>query len=363
MAAVLLYALITNFLGAKYLHELDYLISTSSHTSQKQFGHHALLTSFICPGMVMQQGSDKQFTKTDRRGGRLLITFCLLLAGDVHQCPGPMFHTELATKSPKPDMATTSQSPGLQIQTAVNIVQKSLDHPPSCRACSSDGSGGISTTITTRAGSRGMSGMEEAEEPRSLKWCTSSIISVEVAWQQIHHTDDSVSSDKAGGVSSSRVMIAQSSCSAQPADLCPPNSDLPVNALNGPGQQGPIKNPRRTGVSATQRRGAGLNPAIIKLRKFDLFQTVNNAKVLWDPQAKPSGLLGGHLNICSFISKSDEIKHILVDSNLDFLCLSETWLNKNSPSTALHIPGYNAFRKDRKVGKGGGLLLYIKEHI
>ena len=124
------------------------------------------------------------------------------------------------------------------------------------------------------------------------------------------------------------------------------------------GSEGPIKNPRRTGVSASQRRGAGLNPAIIKLRKFDLFQTVNNAKVLWDPQAKPSGLLGGHLNICSFISKSDEIKHILVDSNLDFLCLSETWLNKNSPSAALHIPVYNAFRKDRKVSKGGGLGYY-----
>lgn len=73
--------------------------------------------------------------------------------------------------------------------------------------------------------------------------------------------------------------------------------------------------------------------------------------------------MGSHLNIRSFISKGDEIKHILVDSNLDFLCLSETWLNKNSPSTALHIPGYNAFRKDRKSGKGGGLLLYVKDHI
>ena len=126
MAAVLLYALITNFLGAKHLHELDYLTSTSSHTSQKQFGfgHLALFTTFIRPGMGMQQGSDKQFTNTNQRGGRLLITFCLLLAGDVHQCPGPMFHTELATKSPKPDTATTSQSPGLQIRTAVNMYKE-----------------------------------------------------------------------------------------------------------------------------------------------------------------------------------------------------------------------------------------------
>ena len=168
-----------------------------------------------------------------------------------------------------------------------------------------------------------MSGMEEVGEPRSLKRCTSSIISGEVAWQQIQHTDDSVSSDKARRVSLSRVMIAESSGSAQPADLCLTNSTLPVNTLYGPGKRGPIKNPRRTGVSDTQRRGAGLNPATIKLHKFNLFQTVNNAKVLWYPQAKPSGLMGGHLNICGFISKSDEIKHIIVDSNLDFLCLVE----------------------------------------
>ena len=101
-------------------------------------------------------------------------------------------------------------------------------------------------------------------------------------------------------------MIAQSSDSAQPVDLCPTNSTLPVNTLYGPGKRGPIKNPCRTGVSTTQQRGAELNPAIIKLRKFNLFQTVNNAKVLWDPQAKPSGLLGGPLNIHSFISKSDK---------------------------------------------------------
>ena len=44
-----------------------------------------------------------------------------------------------------------------------------------------------------------------------------------------------LSSDKTRRVSSSRVMIAQSSGSAQPADLCPMNSTLPVNTLYGPG--------------------------------------------------------------------------------------------------------------------------------
>lgn len=99
----------------------------------------------------------------------------------------------------------------------------------------------------------------------------------------------------------------------------------------------------------------GLNPAIKKLRKLNFFKTVNNARVMWDPKTKPKGLLGGHLNIRSFIPKSDQIKHLLADSNLDFLCLSETWLHKNSPSAALLIPGYNAFRKDRSKGKRWGV--------
>lgn len=44
---------------------------------------------------------------------------------------------------------------------------------------------------------------------------------------------------------------------------------------------------------------------------------------------KPSGIFGGHLNIRSLILKCDEIRTLLTGSNLDFLCLSETWLHEN----------------------------------
>lgn len=27
------------------------------------------------------------------------------------------------------------------------------------------------------------------------------------------------------------------------------------------------------------------------------------------------------------------------------------------------MPGYNVFRKDRQLGKGGGVLLYVKSHL
>lgn len=85
--------------------------------------------------------------------------------------------------------------------------------------------------------------------------------------------------------------------------------------------------------------------------------------MLWDPRAKPKGLLGGHINIRSITGKSEQIKHLIVNSNLDYLCLSETWLHKNSPSAALSVPGYNIFRRDRPEGRGGGLMFYFRDNI
>lgn len=85
---------------------------------------------------------------------------------------------------------------------------------------------------------------------------------------------------------------------------------------------------------------------------------------MWDPRAKPKGLLGGHLNVRSILSKSEQIQHLLLDSNLDFLCLSETWLNQTAPSAALNFPGYSIYRKDRGGSKrGGGVMVYIKSTL
>lgn len=100
-------------------------------------------------------------------------------------------------------------------------------------------------------------------------------------------------------------------------------------------------------------------------RRYDtaLLQTLNHAKVIWNTQSKPKGLLGGHLNIRSIASKTDQVEKLLTDSNLDFLCLSETWLTQTSSEAAFVFLGYSIFRKDRNRGKGGGLLIYVKDHI
>ncbi len=64
-------------------------------------------------------------------------------------------------------------------------------------------------------------------------------------------------------------------------------------------------------------------PSILKHRKWKIFQTLNQSRIVWDPKAKMKGLLCGHLNIRSIKLKSDQVHHILLNSNLDFLCLSD----------------------------------------
>ena len=60
-------------------------------------------------------------------------------------------------------------------------------------------------------------------------------------------------------------------------------------------------------------------------------------------------------------SKQDQVQRLLTDSNLDYLCLTETWLNCNIPTHMIDVPGYVCFRKDRLMGRGGGVMIYIRE--
>lgn len=69
-----------------------------------------------------------------------------------------------------------------------------------------------------------------------------------------------------------------------------------------------------------------LNPGIPKNRKREVFQTVNLSRTVWSHEVKLKGLLGGHLNIRSFLFKSVQMQLMLLDSNLDMLCFPETWL-------------------------------------
>ena len=45
------------------------------------------------------------------------------------------------------------------------------------------------------------------------------------------------------------------------------------------------------------------------------------------------------------------------------MCLSETWLHSRIQTSLTDVPRYKCFRKDRKTGKGGGVVIYIRNSI
>ena len=94
---------------------------------------------------------------------------------------------------------------------------------------------------------------------------------------------------------------------------------------------------------------------------YKIFQTVNHANIIWNPNFKHKGLIGGHLNIRSLLPKKAQLDILLSNTNLDFLALSESWLSASIEDNLVSFPGFKLFRKDRPDKRGGGIVLYIKD--
>ena len=71
----------------------------------------------------------------------------------------------------------------------------------------------------------------------------------------------------------------------------------------------------------------------------------------------------GHLNINHLLRKFDQLEHYVTKRNYDIFCVTETWLHDRVPNSEVQIEGYKLFRKDRKVGEGGGELIYVRDSI
>ncbi len=68
-----------------------------------------------------------------------------------------------------------------------------------------------------------------------------------------------------------------------------------------------------------------------------------------------------HINAQSIQTNFDEIKMCVYSRDIDVLCVSETWLQKNTPDVHVSIPNYVLYRKD--VGLGGGVCIYVKKEL
>ena len=65
-------------------------------------------------------------------------------------------------------------------------------------------------------------------------------------------------------------------------------------------------------------------------------------------------------NAMSLAPKIDEVRSVILDSNLDLACITETWLKDTVNDNAIHIPGYKLVRKDRTFASHGGICVYIR---
>ena len=68
-----------------------------------------------------------------------------------------------------------------------------------------------------------------------------------------------------------------------------------------------------------------------------------------------------YLNVRSLLCRKNDIEVILNDSDIDILCLTETWLLSNISLALTEIPKYNIFRCDK--GKGGGCCIYVRNDL
>ena len=91
----------------------------------------------------------------------------------------------------------------------------------------------------------------------------------------------------------------------------------------------------------------------------------------------PSNRLNvGHINICSLRHKTHVITKLIDEHCLDLLAVTETWLDSSISDTEVSVPGTILLRRDRPCAdgctclssctpcrKGGGICIFVKEHV
>ena len=75
------------------------------------------------------------------------------------------------------------------------------------------------------------------------------------------------------------------------------------------------------------------------------------------------GLRIDHLNIQSLRNKLDELRLFCNEYKPHVLSLNETWLDENISDDELHLTGYNIILRSDRDSFGGGVAVYIYEHL
>ena len=110
-------------------------------------------------------------------------------------------------------------------------------------------------------------------------------------------------------------------------------------------------------------------PGDIESEQFNVPASSTCENITSEQQKTPKfrrGLKVGYLNVNQLYNKLDELKATLPNLQFDVFGVSETWLTSEISENEIKIPGYTAFRRDRKTPnqkQGGGLVVYIRNEL
>ena len=135
----------------------------------------------------------------------------------------------------------------------------------------------------------------------------------------------------------------------------------------------PAQDSQSIPMSPADCKIAAMLTTVVAISFFLIKEIVSNTKnntieksplsVLRDLRVNnPNRIIIGQLNINSIRNKFEELTYI-IENAIDIFLVSETKLNDTFPEGQFHINGFSRpYRLDR-MDRGGGIILFIREHI
>lgn len=296
------------------------------------FGRGALAATFIHPYFYNRAIRGTKTILKPQQSLAFVIAICLLLSGDIHQCPGSV-NNILPTEGPYVNTANSRSTAGnlqvrsqsipyytLEQQTHLNVsispAAVSTVAVPMTNldvAANSAEPFGAWSGVTIWNAPHALA--TPRKHPSSARSSGGTVISADARGTGAFHSWLRNNPESSHGPAAGPTRVQHSVQTIDnirshlPGLRCEPGvkqsdingrSDAKMN--NGNDNQHKPSNAGKT-IPKHQRHATTNNIAAPRQKVSKIFQTVNHAKILWDQKLKPKGIFGGHLNIREALSK------------------------------------------------------------
>ena len=68
-------------------------------------------------------------------------------------------------------------------------------------------------------------------------------------------------------------------------------------------------------------------------------------------------------NVMSLVPKIDELREVILNSDVEIACITETWLRYHIDDNVVNVSGFRLVRLDRINSQHGGVCMYVRNNI